>query len=312
MKKMQLAVLLILIIVLSMLFFVKKNKQQNNSKQAEQTEQEVTVESTNKGLKVTYLDIGQGDASFIEFPDGEQMLVDCAIDGRILEALGRVMPYYDHDIDYLLVTHPDSDHYGGCAEVLDRFQIKNIVYSGLEKKGDQTWEAFWSAIQNENANYIEVGKESVLDIASTTLHILYPDHSVKQNMGIPNSTVTPSSNNTSIVFKLSYLDKSMLFMGDAEVELEKYLIATYGNQLDVDVLKLGHHGSDSSSSQDFIKIISPHNAIASCGLDNKFGHPSRRILSRLGRISSSTIWRTDLQGDIFLNLDENGLKMYTK
>ncbi len=290
-----------------MLFLVKKDKQQIN---LEQKNQEVVEKSINKGLKVTYLDIGQGDASFIEFPDGEQMLVDCAIDGRILEALGRVMPYYDHVIDYLLVTHPDLDHYGGCTEVLNRFDVKNIVYNGLEKKGDQMWEAFQLAVQNEKANYTEVTKEEVWNIASTTLHILYPDHSLRDNKNIPNSKLEANDNNTSIVFKLAYLDKSMLFMGDTETELEKYLIATYDNQLDVDILKLGHHGSDSSSSQDFIKIVSPHDAIASCGLNNKYGHPSRRILSKLERVSSSTIWRTDWQGDIFLNLDESGLNLH--
>lgn len=305
MKKLQIIFLLILAIILLMLFFVKKDKQTKT------IEQQVGEEIVHKNLKVTYLDIGQGDASFIEFPDGKQMLVDCAIDGRILEALGRVMPYYDHDIDYLFVTHPDLDHYGGCAEVLDRFDVKNIVYNGLEKRGDQMWESFWLAIQNENANYIEADQEYVWDIASTTLHILYPDHSIRGNKNIPNSTVEANANNTSVVFKLSYLDKSMLFMGDAEEELEEYLIATYGDQLDVDVLKLGHHGSDSSSTEDFISITSPTDAIASCGLGNKFGHPSRRILSRIERISSSTIWRTDWQGDIFLNLDESGFEIHT-
>ena len=87
-------------------------------------------------LRITFLDIGQGDATFIEFPNGEQMLVDCAEDGKILEALGRVMPYYDRDIDYLMITHPDFDHYGGCTDVLNRFEVKNIVYNGFKKEYD--------------------------------------------------------------------------------------------------------------------------------------------------------------------------------
>jgi competence protein ComEC len=273
---------------------------------------EVAGEKISEALKVTYLDIGQGDASFIEFPNGEQMLVDCAIDGRILEALGRVIPYYDHDIDYMVITHPDLDHYGGCTEVLKRFDVKSIVYNGIEKRGDQLWEAFWSAIQEENANYIEIVKEDVWNIASTTMHILYPDHSLKQNKNIPNSSVEANTNNTSIVFSLNYLDKNLLFMGDAEEELEKYLFDTYDEQLKTDVLKLGHHGSDSSSSEDFLAITNSHDAVASCGLSNKFGHPSRRILKRLERVSSSTVWRTDLQGDIFLNLDLEGINIYSK
>ena len=302
MKKLQLVLFLVLVIIFGMLFFVKKD----NSNNVDLSKPEVAGESILAGLKVSYLDIGQGDASLIEFPSGEQMLVDCAIDGRILEALGRVMPYYDHDIDYLLITHPDLDHYGGCTEILKRFDVKNIIYNGLEKRGDAMWEAFWQALQEENANYIEIDKEEVWQIASTTMHILYPDHSIKQNKNIPGTSSEVNANDTSIVFKLSYLDKSLLFMGDAEEPLEEYLLTTYGEQLDADVIKLGHHGSDSSSSEELLTMTSPTDSVASCGLDN----PSRRVLKRIERLTTSTIWRTDLQGDVFLELDEKGLEMY--
>lgn len=289
-----------------MLFLVKKEKISEDNKT-----EEVASEKISNSLKVTYLDIGQGDASFVTFPNGEQMLIDCSMDGRVLEALERVMPYYDKDLDYLMITHPDLDHYGGCEEVLERFNIKNIIYNGLEKNSDKMWLSFWQAVQNEGANYIEIDKEEVVDIASSTLHFFYPDHSLKENKNIPNTKAEANGNNTSIVFKLSYLNKSLLFMADAEEELEKYLLAVYGKQLDSDILKLGHHGSDSSSIEEFLQVVTPEQSIASCGLDNKFGHPSRRVLKRLERVvASSTIWRTDLQGDIFFNLDETGLQMF--
>lgn len=306
MKKLQLSILVILILILGLRFFVHTEKRIESQ---EQIAGEKVVDTAK--LKMTFLDIGQGDATFIEFPDGQQMLVDCAVDGRILEALGRVMEYYDRDIDYLLITHPDLDHYGGCQEVLERFEVKHIVYSGLQKQYDQMWQSFWDAKNVEGAEYQEMQTEDVWTIASTSLHFLYPDHSIAQSEKIPGFAGEVNANNTSLVFRLDYGKNSVLMMADAEKELETYLLETYGDQLDVDILKLGHHGSDSSSIQEFIDMTSPLHSIASCGLDNTFGHPSRRVLKRLERVSS-TIWRTDLQGDIVLEMSSEGYEIGVK
>lgn len=304
MKKIQLLILAVLILVLGFRFFMHKKTEIQ-----EQVAGEKVVES-NK-LKMTFLDIGQGDATFIDFPDGQQMLVDCSIDGRILEALGKVIPYYDRDIDYLFITHPDSDHYGGCESVLERFDVKHIVYSGMVKTGDDMWQSFLAAKEHEGAQYEEIKAEDVWTIASTSLHFLYPDHVLAQNSKIPGLETETNTNNTSLVFRIDYGNNSVLMMGDAELELEDYLLETYSDQLNVDILKLGHHGSDSSTGQEFIEMVSPKDAIASCGLDNKFGHPSRRILKRLER-ASTTVWRTDLHGDIEVVFDENGYIIETK
>ena len=292
MKKFFVAVLILLVVVLGLLWFIKK--------------EDVSVEtqdfaSLQKHLKITFLDVGQGDATFVEFPDGRQMLVDCAIDGRILEALGRVMEFYDRDIDYLLITHPDFDHYGGCTDVLNRFEVKNIVYNGFKKEYDDFWIEFWEAVQNENAQYIEIDHEDTWEIASTTLHFLYPD----QPLALVTSTWQKESNNSSIVFELNYAGVEALLTGDAEAELEEYLVHTYGEQIDTDMLKIGHHGSGGASIQEFVDMASPLYSAISCGLGNKFGHPSRRVTKRLER-ASSTIWRTDLQGDIVIEVYEDG------
>ena len=174
MKKTQIIIFIILILILGMLWSIKNN---NKSLEINETE---NIRFSDY-LKVTFLDIGQGDATFIEFTNGEQMLVDCAIDARILEALGRVMPYYDKTIDYLLITHPDLDHYGGCQEVLERFEIKNIIYNGLKKEHDQMWNEFWSAASREQVEVSEIVSADVWTISSTTLHFLYPDHSMALN-----------------------------------------------------------------------------------------------------------------------------------
>lgn len=250
-------------------------------------------------LKVSFLDVGQGDAEFIEWPDGEQMLVDCSKDATILSALGRVMKYYDKEIDYLVVTHPDSDHYGGCIDVLKRFEVKNIVYTGLQKT-DKSWQYFQDMINQENAKYIEIAVQDIWQIDGANLNFLYPDKKLDNNI--------KDTNNSSLVFKLSYGENDILFVGDAEEELENYLISKYGNILDSEVLKVGHHGSGSSSGQNFIDAVSPDYSIISVGKWNSYGHPSRRTLKRLER-SESQVYRTDELGDIVLKMDKNSIML---
>ena len=296
MQKAITIIFILLLVVLGLLFFLKKDEVKTGINP--------TLESLEDAkLKITFLDVGQGDATFIEFTDGQQMLVDCAIDGRVIEALGRVMEYWDHDIDYLLITHPDLDHYGGCEEVLNRFEVKNIIYNGLIKDYDEMWNSWWQAVQESQANYIEIDREDVWEIASTTLHFLYPDHSIADDPKIPGLDKETNGNNTSIIFELEHEGNEILMMADAEAELEEYLLSIYGDQLDTDLLKAGHHGSGGSSVQDFVDVSTPFDTVVSCGLGNNFGHPSSRILKRLERVSS-TVWRTDLQGDISVEVGE--------
>ncbi len=250
-----------------------------------------------EGIEVTFLDIGQGDATFIQFSNGQQMLVDCSKDARVISALGRVMPFYDHHIDYLLITHPDLDHYGGCEEVLRRFDVDTVVYNGLRKEESDTWNSFFQAIEDEGGVYYEISREESWEFDGTFIRFLYPDRPVTKN---------DESNNTSIVFQIEYEGVSLLMMGDAEAELEEYLLGKYGDELDVDVLKLGHHGSNSSSIQDFVDITSPDYAIVSAGEGNRFGHPSLRVLKRLERAGAKVL-RTDLMDDIIVEINNNGL-----
>jgi competence protein ComEC len=291
MQKFIYIIFIFLVIILGMLFNLKKGKLED--REVYEDHENISTDY----VKMTYLDIGQGDATFIEFPDGQQMLVDCSEDARVIEALGRVMPYYDKQIDYLMITHPDLDHYGGCTEVLKRFDVKNIVYTGMRKDYDDMWLEFWQAIEDEGGEYHEINSEDAWEIASTTLHFLYPDHPIKYSQNIPGLEKEVGANNTSIVFKLTYGDMDVLMTGDAEEELEEYLLTTYDEQLDVEALKIGHHGSGGSSIQEFVNITSPEYSFISCGAGNRFGHPSRRIIKRLERVSS-TVWRTDLKSDI--------------
>ncbi len=297
MKKVFIFILILLLIVLGLLFYIKNKNQvipENN----------LNNQTVEDGVVINFLDVGQGDASLIIFPDNEQMLVDCSEDARVLEALSRVMDFYDNEIDYLLITHPDSDHYGGCEEVLNRFKIKNIIYTGYKKSGDSAWDALFAKINHDpNINYFKIEGEQTLDIASTSLHFLYPDHSLEYDPKISNLDKEVNANNTSIVFELRYKNNEVLFTGDAESELEDYLVDKYGEILDSDILKVGHHGSNSSSQQKFLDIITPIYSIISAGENNKFGHPSVRTLKKIER-TSSQILRTDLNKDIVCQLTD--------
>lgn len=272
-----------------------------------ETQSSVSV-SSQKGedkVKVVFLDIGQGDATFVEFSDGTQMLIDCALDARILEALGRVMKASDHTIDYLFVTHPDQDHYGGCVDVLERFEVKHIVYSGYKKTTSEYFPVFQDSVQKEGALYHEIASEEIWNISSTTLHFLYPDKPVETHPVVLATTKKEPSNNTSLVFILQYGKEKLLFTGDAEFEIENYLLKKYSPELlDVDVLKVGHHGSSGSSSAEFLSALTPEYAFISAGKKNRYGHPTLRTLKRLERVNAE-VWRTDQRGDIIINVSKD-------
>lgn len=277
-------------------FFVSKTLQIQNESSP--------LESESK-IKIAFLDIGQGDASFIEWPDGTQMLVDCAIDDRILEALGRVMNPFDHTIDYLVVSHPDQDHYGGCVDVMKRFEVKHIVYNGYKKNSSQYFPVFLQTVQDEvknGAEYIEMDHEQTWDINSSTLHFLYPDLPINTHPLLLKVKKTDVSNNTSIFMILQYGKEKIMFTGDTEFEEENYVMSKYSSTtLDVDLLKVGHHGSAGSTSDAFLKVLTPVYASISSGKENRYGHPTLRTLHRLER-SNAQILRTDQKGDILVNV----------
>jgi competence protein ComEC len=257
-------------------------------------------------IVIHFLDIGQGDASYVEFPNGEDMLVDCSLDARILSSLGKVMSTGDRTIDYLIVTHPHADHYGGCIDVMKRFAIRHIYYNGLERKNDTAWEYFWDTTQQEIADgssYTQVKNEQTFSIASSSIHFLYPDHDIsKDKMDTDTGDSGHDVNDTSIVFTLQYGRIKALFTGDMESTLEPYIIKKYGKELDSDILKVGHHGSATASSVALLNIVSPAISSISVGKGNTYHLPSLRIIRRLQRLGGQ-VWRTDETGSVTIVSD---------
>lgn len=282
----------LLAITVGLLIFIRTGQQDATSDILSQKNE------TQQFLHLAFLDIGQGDATLLTFPDGQQMLVDCAIDARILEALGRQMPFYDRTIEYLVMTHPDMDHYGGCIDVLERFDVAHVVHSGFTKQ-QEYFDAFLAAVEAEKAEVEQVTELKEWQIASTTLQFLHPDYDVATTQTVPGTEIKLGANDASVVIKLTYGTQDILLMGDIEEVGEKYLLTQYPDLLDVEILKAGHHGSSGSSHQAFLDMTSPEHVMFSAGKGNRYGHPSRRVMRRVERIGA-TSWRTDTQGDILL------------
>ena len=222
-------------------------------------------------LVVSFLDVGQGDAILIETPDGFEMLIDGGPNAAVLRELSKERSFFDREIDVVVTTHPDLDHIGGLVDVLKRYKVQTILRT--ENKNDKSAaEAFAAAEEKENAEEILADAGQVLQLgASTTIQIFSPTGDERQW----------ESNASSIVLRVVYGNTSFMFTGDAPQEIEDYLVKTYGAQLDSDVLKLGHHGSKTSSSDAWLDTVTPQHVVVSAGLDNKYGHPHQDVMQRV-------------------------------
>ncbi len=222
-------------------------------------------------LSVTFLDIGQGDSILIETPDGVQVLIDGGADGTVLRELARELSWGDRTLDLVVGTHPDKDHIGGLVEVLAQYEVGHILTT--ENRGEtMVATSYQEALLDEGVpvDFVRAGDMYRLG-ASTTLAIYSP----------ATDPTFLESNTSSIVAKLSYGEIDFMLTGDAPLNIEDYLVATYGAELESEVLKLGHHGSKTSSGENFLKAVSPEYAVVSAGKDNSYGHPHQEVVDRV-------------------------------
>ncbi|NQV90128.1 MBL fold metallo-hydrolase [Candidatus Uhrbacteria bacterium] len=247
-----------------------------------------SVERNILPLRVWMFDVGQGDSFLIEFPTGEQMLVDGGRNDAILTKIGEVLPPWDRTLDAILVSHPDADHITGLVSVLDRYRVETLYETGMIAD-TQVDRALRDAIEDEGAQIQFVSKGDRIQVGDVLLRFLWPAESYDQER-------VSDRNNSSMVFVLEYGETTVLFTGDAELEAEEGFMDAVG---DVDVLKVGHHGSLSSTSWEFLRQIRPEIALISAGVNNTYGHPHPVVLSRLVDWGVE-LFRTDLEGDILL------------
>lgn len=250
-------------------------------------------------LTVAFLDIGQGDGIYIEAPNGNQMLIDGGPSaGAELRTLNSVMPFYDHSVDLVLATHPDQDHVGGLPAVIERMNVTTAVTTE-NSSGTGAYAAFESALKKNNVNRVlaRAGEKIILD-DGVVLEILFPDRNV----------LGWETNTASIVARLTYGNESFLFTGDSPQSIEKYLVGKDGTSLHSTVLKLGHHGSKTSSSQIFLSAVNPDYAIISAGINNRYGHPHKEVTDLLSQLKIPSISTID-HGTIVFKTDGESISI---
>lgn len=250
-------------------------------------------------LSVTFLDIGQGDALFIESPTGVQVLIDGGPDTGILRQLSKEMGFFDRSIDIVLATHADKDHIGGLPDVLERYEVMEIVMT--ENKGESiAAEAFFDHADTEGARITYARRGMQYDLGyGAILTILFPDR----------DPTFLESNTGSIVARLTYGETEFLFTGDSPKAIEEYLVSLDGSKLQSDILKVGHHGSRTSSSEVFLNAVHPEYAIISTGKDNQYGHPHKEVMDLLHKAGAQIENTADLGTITFVS---NGHQLWQK
>lgn len=250
---------------------------------------------------VSMLNIGQGDAIYIKAPNGKELIIDGGPDQKLLSELGSIMPFFDKKIDMIIVTNPDKDHYAGFIDLMDKYQVDQLVEPGTISS-TPTYHAFKEKVKEKGLIETIAGRgmKIVLDKKKNVyLDILFPDQDVKDF----------STNDGSLVAKLVYGNTSVMFQGDSPQKIENYLINTYGKEeLKADILKAGHHGSRTSTGKSYVEAVSPKWVLISCGQNNRYGHPHKETLDTLAS-EGVEILRTDIEGRITLVSDgENWIR----
>lgn len=239
-------------------------------------------------LHVYFLNVGQGDATLIRGPDGENIIIDGGPGQNILKELSETLPYFDNAIDWLILTHPDRDHIEGFIYVLRRYRVKNILFIGASKD-DYFSDTFLEEITQKNIPVVFADAESDVTFPDgLVLDTLYPFEQMVGGRG--------ATSNLSIVTKIVYFNNEVLVTGDADTQEEEKLL-NKNVDLHADVLKLGHHGSATSTGEKFLKAVSPAYGVISVGKGNTYHHPHPSTLKKL-QSAGVKILRTDINGRI--------------
>jgi len=240
-------------------------------------------------LQVDFLDVGQGDATLIETPFGQNILIDGGPDKSVVRRLGEELPFWDRVIDLMILTHPHDDHAAGLIEVLKRYDVKKIIYTGVlyDSADYQEW---LKRSEEEGAEIIILpGPQKIFLGADCFLDILYPFENIAGRS-------FDNINNSSIVSRLDCAGKKVLFAGDAEEEVEKEMIEK-NIDLSADIFKASHHASKTANTLEFLRKISPEYVVIEMGADNKYGYPHARAIKNFAEINAE-VSRTDQSGTL--------------
>jgi competence protein ComEC len=253
-------------------------------------------------IEVHFIDVGQGDCIFIKLPEQTEILIDAG--GRNKGEL--VVDYLNKqkvdDIELMVASHPHADHIGGLAKVLEEFQVEKIIDSGQDYNS-ATYRNYISLAKAEpNCKFILAQQNQIEIFGEVKLKVLFPPQPFLEN-------THSDINANSVVILLDYKEVEILFTGDICTKAEKELIEKYGQQLDIEILKIAHHGSKYSTSEEFVKATTPVIAIIQVGKNNRYGHPHQETLDKLAN-ANIKVYRNDLNGNVVVLTD--GQEVETK
>ncbi len=245
---------------------------------------------------VTFFDIGQGDAALVRTKFGQTILIDGGPDRTILQKLGAAMPWGEKSIDLVILSHPHADHVTGLTYVLERYRVRQVLMTGAVHTTPE-YLRFLELVKEQNipTTIARAGQRFTLD-GDVAVEVLWPEQSF---VGVR----VDDLNDTSIVNRVTFGARSVMFTGDTPSANEAALLAQ-GADLKADILKVSHQGSRTSSSEEFVRAVSPAVAVISVGAKNRYGHPHADVVQRLQRLVP-TVLRTDQVGDITFTLEDN-------
>lgn len=275
-----------------------------------------TEKFKNYDFQLHVINVGNGDAMLIKFPNNQTMMIDTGDEyySDVVESYVQQYLWSENlsQIDYLVLTHSDSDHVGGAKSIFQRFKVANLyrpkVYSLTESEN-------LVSLEDYNISETTAYNEAIKQAYKENCNMIFNEVGISFNLGgaeieflAPLSSKYSLSNNYSAVIKITYLSKSFLFMGDAETSVEESLIKEYGESLKADVLKVGHHGSYTSTSKEFINIVRPEYAILSCN-ESKY-YPHKDVVNNLKNVNATMI-STGVKGSFSMSIENNKI-VYAK
>lgn len=248
----------------------------------------VLLQSTSPVLRVTFFDVGQGDAILIEAPNGNQLLYDAGPpSGALMRALSSALPFWDRSIDIAVFSHPDMDHIGGFPEVFKRYDIGAVLTSGAQAVNG-VYDKTEQSIIDEYARHIIARKGMSIALGDGVVaDVLYPDQ----------DTTHMETNSASIVLRVRYGATAFLFSGDLPQKQEEQIVRQFGSELKSQILKLGHHGSRTSSGAYWLSAVNPDAVVISAGKDNRYGHPHTEVIDVLSKLNIPAL-KTFEEGNI--------------
>lgn len=276
-------------------------------------------------LEVHFLDVGQGDAIYIKTPDSINILIDGGLNDK--EVSDKIVNYLKDlkvkKIDYMIATHPDADHIGGFIEIFDKFKVKFVFRPYVKSDNAKTdrlkdrfnppnanycetdvYAEFLNSLNEERSSWVYINKDTDLTVNYSSGNILKLDFLTPLN--VESDLYYYDLNDYSPLIKLSYAKFSFMFTGDATTNIEDEALESISKLvLNSDVLKVAHHGSDTSSSFDFLKAVKPDYAVISCGEGNIYNHPKQSVLTSLLSLNTD-LYRTDKHGNIVFKINADG------